>query len=96
MSGGSYDYICYKLEDFSQSIDHQDKIPRRAAFAELMSLCSKAARAIEWVDSGDCGDGAEFKDIDAVFAFLKADPEILIKAVAYDKLKENLKEYLEL
>ena len=36
MSGGSYDYICYKIQDFSESIDHQDKIPRRAAFAELM------------------------------------------------------------
>lgn len=96
MSGGSYDYIFLKIEDFAQSIDHQDNIPRRAAFAELMKLCSNAARSIEWVDSGDYEDGAEFEDIDAVFTFLKADPEVLVKAAAYDKLKENLKEYLEL
>jgi len=92
MSGGNYDYICYKVDTFIDELKTNDD-PRRLAFKELMVLVSKALHDIEWTDSGDYGDDADHKAIDAVFAFLKSDPEIIKKAHAYDKLKEQLGEF---
>jgi hypothetical protein len=96
MSGGSYDYFCFKLEQFAYDIRYQSKYPKRAAFAQLLLLCSEAAHDIEWVDSGDYGDGGEDEAIDKVFEFLTENPETIQKAAAYDKLQEVIKRYLEL
>lgn len=94
MSGGSYDYICFKISELKDTISKQSTDPRRAAFARLMALVGEAMHDIEWVDSCDYGAGDEHKAIDEVFAFLKASPEIITKAHAYDKLKNQLKEFL--
>lgn len=96
MSGGTYNYFYHKLSDFASEIYGQHKNPRRAAFAKLMSICAEAAHDIEWVDSGDYGPGDEHEAIDKVFSFLEADPITTQKAAAYDKLKDNLKDYLDL
>lgn len=96
MSGGSYDYVYFRIEEFAQDIYNKEKDPKRAAFSELMMLCSKAAKKIEWVDSGDSGHGAEHEAIDNVFKFIQEDPSKIQKSIAYDNLIKNLKEYLEL
>lgn len=93
MSGGSYDYICFKIEEIE--LRNVDKDPRRASFQKLLKLVGKAMHAIEWVDSCDWGPGDEYKAIDGVFSFLKSDPEIIKKAHSYDALKEHLKEFLK-
>jgi hypothetical protein len=95
MSGGSYDYVCFRISELGYIIRNQDKDPRRAAFAKLMGLVGEAMHDIEWVDSCDMAAGAEHPAIDAVFAFLKADPETIKKARAYDRLAEQLKEFLK-
>jgi hypothetical protein len=95
MSGGSYDYIGFRIRDLRDQIRSQDKDPRRASFAKLMSLVGDAMHDIEWVDSGDCGEGDEHKSIDKVFHFLGTDPEIIKKAHAYDSLTERLKEFFK-
>lgn len=54
MSGGSMDYLCYKVDDAS----FVENTPARKAFKRHLSKVAKALRAIEWNDSGD-GDSTE-------------------------------------
>ena len=95
MSGGSYDYICFRIKDLESEIRHQDTDPRRASFAKLMGLVGDAMHDIEWVDSCDYGKGDEHVAIDKVFSFLGSDPAIIKKAHAYDGLANTLKEFLK-
>jgi len=96
MSGGSYDYACFRVEEFAEALRKTDEDPGRVAFKELLILVAKAMREIEWVDSGDKSDGDEYESIQEVMAFLKSDPKTIIKARSYDKLAEKLKRYLDL
>lgn len=91
MSGGSYDYVCFKIQNIE--LRNQTTDPRRAAFQKLLELVAEAMRDIEWVDSGDSGKGDEHKAIDACFAFLGSDPLIITKAAAFDGLKERMLSY---
>lgn len=84
MSGGSYDYICHKIDDIEIQGTRDNK--RRLLFQKLLKLVAKAMHDIEWVDSGDCGDGDENKAIDSVFDFLKGDAEQKWKSLAYDEI----------
>lgn len=93
MSGGSYDYLYGKIDDMADSLRRQDLEPRRAAFAKLLKLVADACHDIEWVDSCDYGKGDDHEAIDKVFAFLKADPEVIKKAHAYDALVARLQEF---
>lgn len=94
MSGGAYDYKCFKIEEFAEEMRIGNE-PRRIAFQKLLVLCGKAAHDIEWVDSSDYGkDGAD-KAMDKVFAFLGNDPDIIIKAHSYDELKNRLQEFFK-
>lgn len=54
MSGGSMDYLCYKVEEATFRLD----TAMRRAFAKKMNLFAKCLHAIEWNDSGD-GDSKE-------------------------------------
>ena len=94
MSGGAYDYVNWKIQEFAENLSKTVENPRRDAFKQLLILVSEAAHEIEWVDSGDYAPGDENKAIDAVFAFLGNDPEIIKKAAAYDQLKDRLLTYL--
>ena len=94
MSGGEYDYICHKIQDVK--LHRQDENPRRAAFQRLLHLVADAMHDIEWVDSCDMSPGDENEAIDRCFAFLQQDPTVIVKAAAYDALKERLTEYLKL
>lgn len=55
MSGGSMEYLCYKVQD---AIFRRDT-PERRAFAKHLEKVAKALHDIEWVDSGDYGQGDE-------------------------------------
>lgn len=93
MSGGSYDYICFKIEEIE--LFGWQTNPRRAAFQQLLKLVAKAMHDIEWVDSGDYGPGDENAAIDACFTFLNADAETIKKAAAFDSLAGLLEKFLE-
>jgi len=95
MSGGSYNYFCFDIGNFANAIENQHTDPRRASFAKLLLLIKKAAHDIEWVDSFDYGKGDEHQAIDEVFSFLTPNPEVLIKAHAYDEFKTIVKSFLE-
>jgi hypothetical protein len=95
MSGGSYNYIYTQIQELAGELRNQATDPRRAAFAKLLDLVGEAMGDIEWVDSSDYGPGDDHKSIDAVFAFLTADPEIIKKAHAYDRLISTLRDFLK-
>jgi hypothetical protein len=58
MSGGAYNYAYYKIEELAGDISRNAKTPERKAFVRLLVKVAKAAKAIEWNDSGD-GDPHE-------------------------------------
>lgn len=76
MSGGSYSYFCWKVEDFADNL--RTTTPQRQAFQKLVRLVAEAAHDIEWVDSGDYGKGEEDKAIAACFSL--SYPDALVKA----------------
>ena len=96
MSGGSYDYICFKIEEFSRGIYRQDTNPRRKAFASIVRKMAHVAHEIEWADSGDIGQEDADKSIDDFFSSLSVDGDKLIKAIAYDELSGILTNYLSM
>lgn len=94
MSGGSYGYIFNRINDIE--LEHTQTDPRRAAFRKLLKLVAQAMHDIEWVDSGDYGEGDEHEAIDKCFMFLSNDPSIITKAHAYDALREQLRQFMEI
>ena len=57
MSGGSYQYVFYQIEQLAHDIRPTSAL--RKAFKAHMVKVAAACKAIEWVDSGDCGEGDE-------------------------------------
>lgn len=53
MSGGSMDYLSYKVEDAT----FRESTPERKAFRLHLRKVAEAMRKIEWNDSGDGEDG---------------------------------------
>jgi len=70
MSGGSYDYLSFKIDDMADCIplhsscDNHVRASLRAAFKKHLHLVAEACHAIEWNDSGD-GDDDEIAKIEA-------------------------------
>ena len=63
MSGGSLDYLYSRVDDCADSIEAMCNKPIYRAFARHLRLVSKALHDIEWVHSGDYGDGDKEKAI---------------------------------
>jgi len=66
MSGGSWDYVCYKIEEAAERL-RESKDPLRRALGDHMNLIAKAMHDIEWVDSGDYGKDGDREAIQAIF-----------------------------
>lgn len=62
MSGGNWNYMYHQM-DYASGRLLECKNPARKAFGDLMARCAKAMHDIEWVDSGDMGEG---DDIEAI------------------------------
>ena len=63
MSGGSLDYVFYKLDDAVDSIEKRATTPLHKAFAAHLRDVSKALHDLEWVYSCDYSDGDEVEAI---------------------------------
>ena len=63
MSGGSLDYVFYKLDDAVDSIEKRATTPLHKAFAVHLKDVSKALHDLEWVFSCDYSDGDEVEAI---------------------------------
>lgn len=83
MSGGSHGYLYCHMSDLANSIEEHDRdldkadprIMARAKFAEVLRVAAVAAHDIEWVDSGDYGEGREIPAIEQLLGELDAGPE---------------------
>ncbi len=62
MSGGSWDYLYGRIGDAAARLKRSE-LPHRKAFGRLMEKVAEAMHMVEWVDSGDCGDGDEIPAI---------------------------------
>lgn len=68
MSGGSYNYACYRIEELAADIlQRGERTSLRKAFCSHLMKVAEAAKAIEWNDSGD-GDYREESLIRAVIS----------------------------
>lgn len=78
MSGGSMNYLSYKVED----AEFAENTPERRAFRKHLQLVAKALHEIEWCDSGDNRPG---KDTEAILRCIE-------RADVLDTLIEQAKE----
>lgn len=85
MSGGSYEYFHYRIEEVAKEIAmrHSRSAPHRA-FAALLMKVAKAMHDVEWVDSGDMGPG---DDLEAIQACLSNTDEL---QAAVEQAKEAM------
>jgi hypothetical protein len=63
MSGGSLDYVYFKVDEAAHSIRSRSRNPLHHAFAKHLVKVSKALHDLEWVYSGDCCEPSEEKAI---------------------------------
>ena len=73
MSGGSLDYVCYKLDDAIEVIERRATTVLQTAFAVHLKDVSKALHDLEWVFSGDYGDG---DDVEALRKVVNKEMEL--------------------
>ena len=67
MSGGSYDYICFKIKDFANTLRDQETDNNRKKFADLLRDVAKVAHDIEWADSCDYSQEDGVKSLNEFF-----------------------------
>ncbi len=73
MSGGSLDYVCYKLDDAIEVIERRATTVLQIAFAKHLKDVAKALHDLEWVFSGDYSDG---DDVDALRKVVNKEMEL--------------------
>lgn len=66
MSGGSLDYVCYRVDDAVDTIEKRATTPLHKAFAQHLRDISKALHDLEWVFSGDYCEGQEVESLKKV------------------------------
>jgi PHP family Zn ribbon phosphoesterase len=74
MSGGSWDYVCYKFYDVAERLQRSQCSYRRALGKQVQTI-GVAMKAIEWVDSSDCSPP---HDTDAIKKALGQNGEKLV------------------
>jgi len=89
MSGGSWDYIYFKIQEAADRLSH-DETPLRRAFGQHMSLVAQAMHDIEWVDSNDKGKGADIKSMKKVLGDTAEAKELEISKEDARKLIKQL------
>tara|TARA_B110001452_G_scaffold13737_1_gene11328 strand:- start:109 stop:399 length:291 start_codon:yes stop_codon:yes gene_type:complete len=87
MSGGSLDYLCYKVGEVADQLTGKNNTTLQRAFGEHLKKVEKALHDVEWVLSGNYGTGDDEKAIkevlqdstdQKVLAILKSDAVKLI------------------
>ncbi len=80
MSGGSMDYLCFKVEEVAYILANE-KSPTRRAFGAHLKKVAHALHEIEWVDSGDKGSPDDINAIRDVFEddYIQREMGVLIR-----------------
>ena len=91
MSGGSLDYVCYKLDDAIEVIERRATTVLQIAFAAHLKDVSKALHDLEWVFSGDYGDG---DDVEALRKVVNKEMELKAATEQAEFALKQLKDVL--
>ena len=91
MSGGSWDYLCFKVDEAADRLVNS-KDPLRKAFGIHLDLVAKALHDIEWVDSGDTSPGDERK---AILNVIRKEDELAVLVEEATKIRDRLDELLK-
>lgn len=94
MSGGSWDYVCFKIEDAADRLG-EDRSAMRRGLGQHMKLIAHAMHEIEWVDSNDKSWPSDRDAIKAVFEDFKEKPELEILIKDAKELIEQLSDCVE-
>lgn len=96
MSGGSYEYFCFRLEEISeQVIERNDHQPTRQIIAKLLAGLGKIMHDVEWYDSSNYGEDAWEKvenELKKIFSISKLTLERTKKLESYEIIEEIIKE----
>ena len=79
MSGGSHNYICFRIEEDLVGRMHDRELD------DLMADVAKLAHAVEWMDSGDTCEETYRKEVSAF-------KEKWFGGFRYDRLKDYIDE----
>ena len=92
MSGGSWDYLSFKIDE---AVDRLlvSPDPLRRVFGQQLKLSAKALYDIEWVDSGDMAPGDERPAIEVA---LGKDARALELAEVQQEIEALIAQYREL
>lgn len=88
MSGGSWDYLCFRMFDAADMLINE-KCEYRRVFGKILDKYADAMKAIEWVDSGDCSTP---HDIDAIKEALGVGWKVLVADVVVQDAKRTVKQ----
>ena len=90
MSGGSLDYVYYRVENAASTLSGSGD-PIHRAFAKHLKLVAKALKDAEWVLSDDCEQGDDHKAILRVIS-----PQAVLGCVVDDakEVQATLQEWL--
>ena len=91
MSGGSLDYVCYKLDDAIEVIERRATTVLQIAFAAHLKDVSKALHDLEWVYSGDYSDG---DDVEALRKVVNKEMELKAATEQAEFALKQLKDVL--
>jgi hypothetical protein len=69
MSGGSWDYVCYKISEAADELVRCGD-PLRAALGKHMQQLAEVMHDIEWADSGDSSPDYAVASIERFLAHL--------------------------
>jgi hypothetical protein len=92
MSGGSWNYVCFQVQEAADRL-FNEKDPLRRALAPKVKILAEALHKIELVDSGDSSPP---KDSDAIKAFLGDKTDELIMEVLIDDARKLIEEMKKL
>lgn len=95
MSGGSTDYLTYKVDDVASQLQDKNNPPLQRAFGKHLEKVAKALHDVEWVWSGDYGNGDDEKAIKEVLADATSDRALdILKSDARELIAE-LQKYVD-
>lgn len=92
MSGGSLDYVSFRVEEAAATISARCPDPLHQAFAAHLALVANALHECEWMLSGDTGRGDDEAAIRAVITpAMELSAAVAKAAIAASNLDHLLK-----
>ena len=95
MSGGSMDYLTYRVDDAANQLMDKNNTLLQRAFGEHLRKVAKALHDIEWVWSGDYGKGDDEEAIKAVLGDASSERVIDVLRVDASELIKQLQKLTE-